>query len=147
MWLVIGYGSSLHGDDGLGPAVADALGSRVAADKVRVLTAVQLTLDLAEPVSAAEAVVVIDAARDVQPGQLRAARIAAPEASVDADAFTHHCSPATLLACSTAVYGHAPPMWLYTLGGVNYDLGSELSPEAATLIPVVVQELLTFINA
>ena len=60
--LVIGYGNTLRADDGLGPAVAERLGSEWADEDVGVLSCQLLTPELAEPVSRAEIVVFIDAA-------------------------------------------------------------------------------------
>jgi len=45
--LVIGYGNTLRGDDGLGQRAAEALAQRALPDGVEVLSCHQLTIELA----------------------------------------------------------------------------------------------------
>ena len=73
--LVIGYGNSLRGDDGVGPRVAE-----LAAADPRLAGAVvaahhQLTPELALDMSAARLVVLVDATTDAAPGVVAVRRV------------------------------------------------------------------------
>ena len=59
--LVIGYGNTLRGDDGIGPAVAGEI-DRLAVPGVRVIVVHQLTPELAADLAACRRAVFIDAA-------------------------------------------------------------------------------------
>ena len=59
--LVIGYGNTLRGDDGIGPAVAEAVAA-LGLPGVRVIVAHQLTPELAADLADAQLVVFVDAA-------------------------------------------------------------------------------------
>jgi hydrogenase maturation protease len=61
--LVIGYGNTLRGDDGVGPRVAEAV-ERLQLPGVRTLICQQLSPEHAEMISQAERVVFVDAAVD-----------------------------------------------------------------------------------
>src|ERR1035441_6445297 len=61
--LVIGYGNTLRGDDGVGPRVAEAI-EKLNLPGVRTLVCQQLSPEYADPVSRARTVVFVDAAVD-----------------------------------------------------------------------------------
>ena len=61
--LVIGYGNTLRGDDGVGPRVVEAIGT-LGLPGVRTLICPLLTPELADPISRAEKVIFVDAAMD-----------------------------------------------------------------------------------
>ena len=61
--LVIGYGNTLRGDDGVGPKVAEAV-EALQLPGVRTLVCQQLSPEHAEPISRARVVVFVDAAVD-----------------------------------------------------------------------------------
>src|SRR6516162_7751336 len=61
--LVIGYGNTLRGDDGVGPRVAEAIGN-LRLPGVRALICPLLTPELADPISRVEKVIFVDAAVD-----------------------------------------------------------------------------------
>ena len=62
-FLVIGYGNTLRGDDGVGPRVAEAI-HQLALPGVRALVCPMLTPELADPISRAHTVIFVDAAVD-----------------------------------------------------------------------------------
>ena len=121
--LVIGWGNPLRGDDAFGFLAAEKL--RELLPEVDVLALHQLTPELMEPVSQAERVIFIDASAEGEPGELRCGPV---EASTSAEAFTHHATPAGLLAGARALYGSAPPALLYTVRGECFEFGEGLSP-------------------
>ncbi|MFN8530147.1 MAG: hydrogenase maturation protease [Anaerolineae bacterium] len=122
--LVIGYGSPLRSDDTIGPRAATALGELH--PDWDVITAVQLTPELAEPISRAARVIFIDAAVGEPPGAVRC------EAVVPAaleHGFTHHATPSSLLASAAELYNRAPDAL------PDHDRGAGRSNWAATYRP------------
>ena len=61
--LVIGYGNTLRGDDGVGPKVAETVGA-LRLPGVRTLICQQLSPEHAAPISVADTVIFVDAAVD-----------------------------------------------------------------------------------
>ncbi|MCU0513472.1 MAG: hydrogenase maturation protease [Anaerolineae bacterium] len=140
MKLVIGVGNTLRHDDGAGIEVATRL-KRLAARRpdVQVLTAMQLTPELAEPVSRADFVVVVDASTLGEPGDVmqQALYPAGP-----ARALTHHVAPEMLLTLARHLYGHSPPAMLITITGAHFEAGEGLSPVVEGAMPEVLGFLL-----
>ena len=79
--LVIGYGNTLRGDDAVGQVVARALAGEAAIEGVEVIACHQLMPELAECIDAADLVVFIDAAADLQPGTIVAEAVQAASLS------------------------------------------------------------------
>jgi hydrogenase maturation protease len=124
--LVIGYGSTLRGDDGVGPRVAEEI-ERRAWPGVATLPCHQLTPELADPISAARAVVFVDASLDEGIAGVRLDPVApAPAHQV----MVHTASPATLLHLAQSVFGRCPPAWLVSIPVSDMGIGEELSPLA-----------------
>ena len=73
--LVIGYGNPLRGDDGIGRHAAELLAGDPPLDGAEVLTSHQLVPELAEDISRASLVVLIDASLQGEPGSLSVRRI------------------------------------------------------------------------
>lgn len=122
--LVIGYGNTLRGDDGVGPRVAEAVGA-LRLPGVRTLICQQLAPEHAEPISLADAVVFVDAAVDAAKGvQLRPL-----EPGASSQLMAHAADPRTMLALARDVFGHAPKAWWLTIPAVQMEFGEDLSPE------------------
>src|ERR1035438_9805340 len=100
--LVIGYGNTLRGDDGVGPKVADAV-EALALTGVRVLACPLRTPELAEPISRAAIVIFVDATVDTPLEVQRRKLEPAPSSQV----MAHAANPATLLALARDVFGRA----------------------------------------
>ena len=63
----------------------------------------------------------------------------------DSGAFTHHCSPQSLLSCASTLYGAAPRAWIVMVGGADFDLGAPLTAQVESAIPraaALIMELL-----
>jgi len=114
--LIIGYGNPLRGDDGFGFRAAERLRSVIDDPDVEIVALHQLTPELMDPLSRAERAVFIDAAWPA-PAVCRAGM-----------AFTHHLTPAALVAGARALYGRAAEATLLTTTGENFDFGESLSP-------------------
>lgn len=132
--LIIGIGNPLRSDDGLGWAVARQLAQDGALDG-EIRTIHQLTPELAQHMAAARLVVMIDASREGEPGEVRIREISsAAQASA---AGTHHATPEELAALTAIVYGRCPPLLIVTMTGANFDVGEQLSPLVARRLPLV----------
>lgn len=130
--LVIGFGNPLREDDGAGYAVAGRLGPPAVA-------VVQLTPELADRVGRARRVVFVDADRAGPAGRVARRRLEAGDAH--GAAFSHHATPAGLLAMAAALYGRTPEAWLVTIGGERFGWGERLSPAVEAAVCAVAEEL------
>ena len=124
-FLVIGYGNTLRGDDGVGPRVVEAI-EELHLPGVRTLICQQLSPEHAGPVSQARTVIFVDAAVDA-PREVQWRKLEPNESS---QLMTHAADPRTLLALARDVFGHAPPAWWLTIPAVKLGFSEELSPEA-----------------
>jgi hydrogenase maturation protease len=134
--LIIGYGNSLRGDDGIGPAVARAFAEQDAGDGARAIACHQLTPELAECIAAVDLVVFVDAAVDLDAGtvQLRAVT----DVSAPSCGLMHTATPAALLRLAAEIYGQSPQAFLVAVGVSSLALGEVFSHAAATALPVAV---------
>jgi hydrogenase maturation protease len=122
--LVVGYGNSLRGDDGIGPCVADRLAAR-GLPGVGALAVPQLLPELAAELAEVRLVIFVDA------------RVGPPQPEVEvipldpagpADLMTHVGTPQALLALARTVYGTAPEAWCVSVAGQDFDFEEHLSP-------------------
>jgi hydrogenase maturation protease len=136
--LLIGYGNTLRGDDGLGPHVAE----RLAADLLpadRRVACHELTPELAVPLSEAYLAIFVDASRDRRPGEIACERLA--PMSPGRVAFSHALTPATLLALARDLYGAYPPAWLLSVGADTLDYAEGLSTAVLAALPALREQL------
>jgi hydrogenase maturation protease len=124
-FLVIGYGNTLRGDDGVGPRVAEAI-EKLNLPGVRTLVCQQLSPEYADPVSRVHTVVFVDAAVDA-PKEVQLRKLEPGESS---QLMAHAADPRTLLALARDVFGHAPNAWWLTIPAVKLDFSETLTPEA-----------------
>ena len=124
-FLVIGYGNTLRGDDGVGPRVAEAIG-KLNLPGVHALVCQQLSPEYADPVSRAHTVVFVDAAVDA-PREVQLRKLEPGESS---QLMAHAADPRTLLALARDVFGRAPQAWWLTIPPVKLDFSESLTPEA-----------------
>lgn len=123
--LVIGYGNTLRGDDGVGPRVAEAVGAWKLPG-VRTLICQQLSPEHAAPIALADTVVFVDAAVDA-PHEVRLRRL---EPGGTSQLMAHAADPRTMLALSRDVFGHVPRAWWLTIPAERMDFNEELTPSA-----------------
>lgn len=123
--LIIGYGNTLRGDDGVGPRVAEAV-EKLRLSNVRTLICQQLSPEHADPISRAQSVIFVDAAMDA-PMEVQLRPLEPGETS---QLMAHAADPRTMLALARDVFGHAPAAWWLTIPAVKMEFGEELSPEA-----------------
>ncbi len=123
--LVIGYGNTLRGDDGVGPRVAETVGT-LRLPGVRTLICQQLSPEHAATISLEQRVIFVDAAVDA-PQEVQLRQI---EPSDTSQLMAHAADPRTMLALSRDVFGHVPHAWWLTIPAVKMDFSEELTPEA-----------------
>ena len=121
--LVIGYGNTLRGDDGVGPRVAEAV-AQLALPGVRTLVCPMLTPELADPISRAGKVIFVDAAVDA-PNEVQWRKLEPNETS---QLMAHAADPRTMLALARDVFGHTPEAWWLTIPAVDLSFREEFSP-------------------
>jgi len=124
--LVIGFGNTLRGDDGVGTHVAGVAASW-GLPGLRSLAVAQLTPEQAEPLAAAELVIFVDARLG---GRGEAIEVRSIEPSESCGTISHVSDARSMLALARAVYGCQPRAWLITIPAADFSLGERFSPIA-----------------
>jgi hydrogenase maturation protease len=136
--LIIGYGNALRGDDGAGCTAAELLRERCQGPNVEVLTLQQLTPELMEPISRARQVMFIDAS---VAGKAEGFHCIPLRPAPACSRFTHIVTPETLLAGAQSLYGRTPEATLYTIPGLSFGIGQELTPSVRRAVEALVEQL------
>lgn len=123
--LVIGYGNTLRGDDGVGPRVAEAV-EALHLSGVSTLVCQQLSPEHAAPIALAENVIFVDAAVDA-PDEVQFRPL---EPNDKSQLMAHAADPRTMLALSRDVFGHVPHAWWLTIPAEKMEFCEELTPAA-----------------
>lgn len=140
--LVIGYGSDLRGDDAAGRIVADTIDARDL-DGIAVVSAVQLTPELALAIAGRDIVVFVDASIDDREVTVRELTAAVPTDGM----MTHHGDPATLLSMVESVGDPPERAYVVSIPATNLDLGTELSEATARAVDQAVEVVLDLLAA
>src|ERR1039458_1017163 len=120
--VVIGCGNELRGDDGVGPYVVRRL-RRLGIPAIGVH---QLTPELAGLLAGARGAVFIDAAANLNPGEIAVTRPRPGGRGV----FEHHWGPSALLGLTEQAYRRSPRAIALGIGGKSFELGRALSRPA-----------------
>ncbi|MCC6682213.1 MAG: hydrogenase maturation protease [Phycisphaeraceae bacterium] len=138
--LILGYGNTLRGDDGIGVIAAQRLRQAFGDDPhVQVLALHQPTPELADTLSRCDRAIFIDASVDVPEGELRVTALApGPDA---ASPSTHHLSPSALLDMAKLLFGSCPHAWLIAVGARDFACRDSLSPPVAAAIEQVLAQV------
>ena len=124
--LLIAYGNPGRLDDGLGPAVADAV-QRIGLPSVTIESCYQLAVEHAEAAARHDVVIFADADAS-GPAPFRFDRI---EPQTKASFSTHMMEPATVLGLARDVFGALPEGYLLGVRGYEFDdFGEVISPQA-----------------
>ncbi len=140
--LIIGYGNPLRSDDGFGWHAVQELASHLHNPDVEIITRHQLTPELAETASHSHLVILIDAARDLPPGELRCAKVTRSESPNQSEAlsFSHFLTPASLLGWTADLYHQFPDAYYISVGGESFTEGESISPVMqAAFEPLIAQ--------
>ena len=133
--LILGYGSTLRGDDGLGPRAAKELRRSLGPPCFDVRVLHQLTPELADDLAAVNAVLFIDASAEGTPGELSVGRVQIP-----ADALvTHQMTPGALLALTESLGGSTPIGFALSIAGGSFALSEDLSPTVEAALPALLE--------
>ena len=138
-FLVIGYGNTLRGDDGVGPRVADAVAA-LNLSGVRTLACPMLTPELAEPIARASKVIFVDAAVDA-PKEVQWRKLEPNETS---QLMAHAADPRTMLALARDVFGHVPEAWWLTIPAVDLGFREDFSPAVQRGFAEAVEKIQAF---
>lgn len=141
--LIIGYGSTLRGDDGVGPAVAELIEAKNL-EAVQVIACHQLTPELADPISKTRRVIFVDASIDLPDDAVRVSRVE-PEAAHQV--MVHTASPGGLLHLARSVFNACPTAWLVEIPVAEMGIGEELSPFAQHGVERAVTKVLELVRA
>ena len=124
--LVLGYGNPGRQDDGLGPALAEAV-EAMALPGVRAATGYQLNIEDAADLAEADVAVFADAAKvGAEPFEFHEIGPAR-----EITFTTHALDPGSLLALCRDVYKRAPRGFLLAMRGYEFEFAEGLSEPAA----------------
>jgi hydrogenase maturation protease len=151
--LVIGYGNIDRADDGVAYFVIDVLRRSLGRDALKEdetgleelggeLDSVflkQLTPDLLDVIADYDEVVFVDAHVDGKLDALHCASVVPEEAAL---AFTHHITPAMLMAWFQALYHRKPSARIVSIKGCDFDFRRGLSSDTAELVEPAVRLIL-----
>jgi hydrogenase maturation protease len=141
--LVIGYGNPGRQDDGLGPALAEAL-EQLRLPDVTVDSDYQLTVEHAEMASRHRVVVFADATTEQQ----QAFTWSQVEPGAAGIRFTsHHLAPADVLALARDLFGANPAGYVLAIRGRCFgEFDAGLSPDARVALEDAVEFLIARIR-
>ncbi|HLP26357.1 MAG TPA: hydrogenase maturation protease [Acidobacteriota bacterium] len=124
--LVLGYGNTLFGDDGLGQLIAQHVADW-AVPGVLALARHELTPELAADVAMADEVIFVDAALHTDGVVFVPVNAASP----DRAGLNHALTPTALLALARAAFGRSPERaWQLLVPARDFTLGNALSDVA-----------------
>lgn len=156
--LIIGYGNPDREDDGVGWRIVERLAARLPGAQVAqsalelqpegntpsLLTALQLTPEMAETLARYERVCFVDAHTGAYPDDLN---VAGAQAIFQSSPFTHHLTPDTLLALAQAAYGRAPQALVISVRGYQFGFRETLSPATSALADQAVARILQWVES
>lgn len=140
---IIGYGNPSRLDDGLGPAMIDALESE-GLEKVELETDFQLNIEDLVGLENYSAVIFVDADVSCQP-PFQFYRI---EPDSDISYSSHSVSPASLLGLAESHFGISVPGYVMAIRGYEFDdFDEKLSSGARENLDAARQHLLDFLSS
>ncbi len=135
--LVIGYGNTLCGDDGLGPMVAQHLETLLSPQQkqdISVITLLQLDLILANRLKDYSEIIFIDAQMGLYQEDVMVEEVGpwlGLRTKPPASGFSgHFLSPRDLLQVTEELYKTRPRAWIVAVRGYRMEIGEGLSSEA-----------------
>jgi hydrogenase maturation protease len=112
-------------------------------DAPHLMFVLQLSPELAETVAGYERVCFVDAHTGNVPDDLNVVDL---EAGFQTSPFTHHMTPATILALARSVYGRAPQARLVSVRGHEFGFSHALSPRTADLAGQAVEQIVDWLQ-
>ncbi len=144
--LVLAWGNPGRRDDGLGPALAEAIAAR-ALPEVRVSADYHLQVEDAAELAGCGRVLFVDADRGGR-GPYRLRRLAAEAGAGAGLGFSSHgISPARRLGFARDLYGASPEAWLMGIRGYDFDgFGEGLSSGARANLAAAIAAAAGFVS-
>jgi hydrogenase maturation protease len=143
--LIVGYGSTLRSDDGLGRYAAERLAGDPRLEGASVIGCHQLTPELALDVSRATLVVLVDAGEGPAAGTFAIERVEASDGS--GPTGSHVLGPAELVALADTLYGRVPEVFAVRVGVASLEVGDRLTPAVEAALPGLVDAVAEFVVA
>lgn len=134
--LVVGIGNPLRSDDGVGSHIVQKLQEKHLPG-VKTLVCQQLNIELLEEVSKFNKVLMVDASFLGEGMSLRKVTPSKDDQAVS----SHHLTPEFFLTLAKKLYHWNANLYLCSIRGRSFDLGSQLSPEVQRLVPQAVDEI------
>ncbi|MBE7383601.1 MAG: hydrogenase maturation protease [Leptolyngbya sp. SIO1E4] len=135
--LVIGYGNTLRGDDGVGYRIAEQV-ETWALPNVKAIACHQLTPELAAEIAECDRVFFVDA---TLPGTCQTVTVQPVPLSSTAALDTHHSDPKGLLRLAVTLYQASPQAYQVLMPTVAMDFGEQLSDQAQAGLQEALQHL------
>ncbi len=137
--LIIGYGNTLRGDDGVGYKIAEII-EQWNLDNITSLSVHQLTPDLAEKISQADTVIFIDA---IPVTDINTAEIDIKTISINSkiNNLGHHNNPEQLLSLTQAIYQKVPQAYWILVPAINFNFSEEFSPTTQKYVTLALEEI------
>lgn len=160
--LVIGFGNIDRADDGVAYYIVNSLRKHLGgkelnegetgiedldspeSGKAGSIFLIQLTPELVDILAGYERIVFVDAHIDPGMPDLHCAPVQPDSA---APLFSHHMTPAMLLALTGVIHGRKPHGYLVSARGLDFDFHRGLSPETEALVQPAVRKILEWIDA
>ena len=123
--LIIGYGNTLRGDDGIGYKIAEII-EQWNLDNITSFAVHQLTPDLAENIAKADTVIFIDAVpiTNINTANLEIKTISSNQKNNN---LAHHNNPEQLLSLSQAIYQKSPRAYWILVPALHFNFSEEFS--------------------
>jgi hydrogenase maturation protease len=128
--LVIGYGNTLRGDDGVGYQIGETIADWQI-PQVRSIAIHQLLPELAIAMADVDIVVFIDAIASIN-SLTQNINITPLPPDSDVTFSTHIITPQLLLSLTQRLYSKTPDAYLLTIPAIDFTLGNTLSPITST---------------
>ena len=140
--LLIGYGNPTRMDDGVGWYIADKIQNRFM-DEIEVWQADQLSIEMIDDIKDREVLILVDDHISDKDDYIRSCEIE-PDASPGM--ISHIIKPSNLLAFCESIYHKHPKTYLYSIKGIAFDFGEELSAQTKKSADEVIMQIADFIS-
>lgn len=137
--LIIGYGNTLRGDDGVGYKIAEII-EQWNFDNITSFAIHQLTPDLADNIAKVDTVIFIDAVpiTDINQAKLEITTISGNPKS---NHLAHHNNPEQLLSLTEAIYQKSPIAYWILVPALNFNFSEELSTITQKYVSITLEKI------
>ena len=107
-----------------------------------------LTPELADTISRSERLILIDAAAEGVPGEVRCFPIAADSAAAASLAIgTHEVTLDRLLGMAQELFGRCPPAHMVTISGESFEVSESLTATVEAAVPEALRQVINLVRA